>query len=155
MERKIAIHAAEAGPVWSRSNYPEEFAARVAGRARRRLGEAFGLTNFGVNLTVLQPGAWSSLRHRHSRQDEFVYALEGEAVLVTEFGETVLRPGMCAGFQAGGVSHHLQNRSDRPFTYLEIGDRTGGDEVTYPDEDLVAVAVDGKWRFLHKDGTPY
>lgn len=139
-----------------RTNYPEPFAQRVAGRERRRLGNAFGLRNFGVNLTRLEPGAQSALRHSHSRQDEFVYVLAGDAVLVTDEGEFVLGPGDCAGFAAGGQSHHLINRSTTDVVYLEIGDRTPSDAVSYPGDDLAAsLAPDGHWRFVHKDGQPY
>ena len=96
---------------------------------KRVLGDFFGLKNFGVNLTTLTPGASSSLHHRHSRQDEFLYVVAGEATLVTDTGETPLRAGMCAGFPAGGTAHHLQNRAGRDVVFLEIGDRTAGDDV--------------------------
>jgi len=127
------------------------------GRDKKALGDPFGLANFGVNLTRLAPGARSALRHAHSRQDEFVYILEGAPTLVVESGETVLRPGMCAGFKAGGAAHHLVNRSEADVVYLEIGDRSAGDKVSYPDDDLVlAAAPDGATRrALHKDGTPW
>jgi len=126
------------------------------GREKRALGDHFGLASFGVNLTRLAPGAQSALLHRHSKQDELVYILEGTPTLVTESGETVLAPGMCAGFAAGGEAHHLVNKSDRDVLYLEIGDRTPGDEGSYPQDDLkAALGDDGKWRFTHKDGTPY
>lgn len=148
-----AIVAADAEPRRKPSNYPPEFAKRVEGRTKRALGDVFGLANFGVNLTTLQPGACSALQHAHARQDEFVYVLEGEAVLVTGEEETLLRAGMCAGFKAGGVSHHLENRSSGPMTYLEIGDRTPGDSATYPHDDLVATLHDGAWVFTRKDGT--
>ncbi len=139
------------------SNYPEPFASRMAGREKRPLGDLFGLSNFGVNLTRLVPGAGSALRHAHSKQDEFLYILEGHPVLITDAGETSLAPGMCAGFKAGtGNGHQLINRTDQDVLYLEIGDRTLGDSATYPDDDLKAVSGnDGKWVFLHKDGTPY
>jgi uncharacterized cupin superfamily protein len=128
----------------------------MAGRQKRALGAVFGLGNFGVNQTVLAPGARSALRHAHAKQDEFVYVLEGNPTLVTGAGETPLAPGMCAGFKAGsGDAHHLINRADTNAVYLEIGDRTPGDEVVYPDDDLVAQYVDGGWKFLHKDGRPY
>ncbi|GMB79322.1 hypothetical protein NN6n1_01040 [Shinella zoogloeoides] len=103
------------------------FAVQMAGRSKRILGDLFGLSNFGVNLTALQPGCRSAMQHRHSCQDEFVYALEGEAVLVCGTVEVPLHAGMCAGFAAGGVSHHIENRGTAAFTYLEIGDRTAGD----------------------------
>ena len=155
--RPVAVEAASA-PLRARvTNYPEPFASRVAGREKRPLGDLFGLTNFGVNLTRLAPGAMSALRHAHTRQDEFVYVLEGEPTLVTDAGETMLRPGMCAGFKAGtGDAHHLVNRTDRDVVYLEIGDRSPGDGATYPDDDLQAVQdAEARWRFVHKDGTPY
>jgi uncharacterized cupin superfamily protein len=153
----IAIVALNAPPRTRPSIYPEPFASRMAGREKRPLGDLFGLSNFGVNLTRLAPGAISALRHAHSRQDEFVYVLEGHPVLITDQGETVLAPGMCAGFKAGsGDGHQLVNRTDRDVFYLEIGDRTAGDSVTYPDDDLHAIlGDDGKWVFVHKDGTPY
>ena len=151
-----AVVAAEVPPRARSSNYPEPFASRMAGRIKRPLGDLFGLGNFGVNLTTLQPGAMSSLRHSHSRQDELVYILEGEPTLVTDSGETVLSPGMAAGFQAGGEAHHLVNRTDSDVVYLEVGDRTERDTVTYPDDDIRgALASDGRWRFVHKDGRPY
>ena len=128
----------------------------MAGRVKRPLGDLFGLTNFGVNLTTLKPGAVSALRHAHTKQDEFVYILEGRPTLVTDAGRTPLKPGMCAGFKAGtGDAHHLVNETIEDVVYLEIGDRTPGDSATYPDDDIAAVAVDGGRRFAHKDGTPY
>jgi uncharacterized cupin superfamily protein len=155
--RPVAIEAAAVPPRARVTNYPAPFAARVAGRVKRPLGDLFGLSSFGVNLTRLAPGAISALRHAHAAQDEFVYILEGEAVLVTDAGETPLKPGMCAGFKAGtGDAHHLVNRGDSAVVYLEIGDRNAGDSVTYPDDDIVAsYAGDGRWRFTHKDGSAY
>ncbi|MGH8668454.1 MAG: cupin domain-containing protein [Burkholderiales bacterium] len=152
-----AIKARDAPARARRSNYPEPFASGVAGREKRPLGDLFGLQNFGVNLTRLAPGAVSALRHAHSRQDEFIYVLEGQPTLVTDAGETLLEPGMCAGFKAGsGEAHHLVNRSSQDVVYLEVGDRTPGDEAIYPDDDLqAAVGEDGRWRFTRKDGTPY
>lgn len=128
----------------------------MRGRQKRPLGDIFGLANFGVNLTSLAPGATSALRHAHSAQDEFIYILAGQPILRTDRGETPLSPGMCAGFKAGsGDAHHLINRSDSEVVYLEIGDRTAGDEVGYPDDDIRAVlGADGKRRFVHKDGSP-
>ena len=152
----IAVVAAEAAPRPKPSNYPEPFASRMKGREKRPLGDFFGLTNFGVNLTRLPPSAVSALRHSHSKQDEFVYVLEGKPTLVTDEGEVELRPGMCAGFKAGsGNSHKLVNKSGKDVIYLEIGDRTPGDAVTYPEDDIEAVLVEGKWQFAHKDGTLY
>jgi uncharacterized cupin superfamily protein len=150
-----AIAAASVPPRTKPSNYPPVFAARVAGRTKRQLGDFFGLKNFGVNLTSLAPGAISALQHRHKLQDEFVYVLEGELWLVSGSTETRLEAGMCAGFRAGGDSHHLENRSGEPATYLEIGDRTAGDEATYPHDDLLAVLGPAGWEFRHKDGSPY
>ncbi|HXG22546.1 MAG TPA: cupin domain-containing protein [Methylomirabilota bacterium] len=153
----VAIMAAEAPPRTKPSNYPEPFAARIAGREKRPLGDLFGLTNLGVNLTRLAPGAMSALFHAHSRQDEFIYVLEGQPTLITDSGETVLSPGMCAGFKAGtGQGHHLVNRTNADVVFLEIGDRSTGDSASYPADDIQAVlGADGKWRFTHKDGTPY
>jgi uncharacterized cupin superfamily protein len=128
----------------------------MAQREKRPLGDLFGLRNFGVNLTRLAPGGESALMHRHSRQDEFVFIIEGEATLVTDTGETRLGPGMCAGFAAGGAAHHLVNRGASDVVFLEVGDRQAGDEVFYPADDIRAVmGSDGKWRFAHKDGMPY
>ena len=156
MTDRPALLACDAPPRAKVTNYPEPFATRVRGRLKRPLGELFGLRNFGVNLTRLAPGAASSLHHRHSRQDEFVYVLEGEATLFTDSGETRLGPGMVAGFAAGGTAHHLENRGDRDCVILEIGDRTPGDEVGYPVDDIRAVmGKEGKWHFAHDDGTPY
>jgi uncharacterized cupin superfamily protein len=152
----VAIVAAQAPPRAKPSIYPEPFASRMAGREKRPLGDLFGLTNFGVNLVRLLPGAGSALRHAHSRQDEFVYIVQGDAVLITDAGETQLSAGMCAGFKAGtGNAHQLLNRSSEEVTYLEVGDRSAGDAAVYPDDDLQAALVEGKWQFARKDGTPY
>ena len=138
------------------SDYPEPFRAAAAGREKRALGDALGLKNFGVNLVRLPPGMISSQRHWHSRQDELVYVLEGEVVLVTDAGEQALGPGMVAGFPAGRADgHHMVNRSDRDALYLEVGDRTDGDEVDYPDIDMLVRWIDGEERYVRKDGTPY
>jgi uncharacterized cupin superfamily protein len=152
-----AIEANAVPPSRPGRGYPEPFASRVAGRVRRALGDAFGLTNFGANLTRLPPGGMSALRHTHMREDEFIYILEGEPILVTNAGETRLRAGMCAGFKAGsGDAHHLINRTGRDVTYLEIGDRNPGDTVVYPDDDIGrALTPDGQRIFVHADGRPY
>jgi len=152
-----AIVAAEVAPRERPSNYPEPYAARMSGREKRTLGDLFGLRNFGVNLTQLQPGAVSALHHCHSKQDEFIYVLQGYPTLVTDAGEIPLSPGMCSGFRAGnGQAHHLVNHSDELAVYLEVGDRTRGDSVSYPDDDLASViGPDGAWIFAHKDGRPY
>lgn len=152
----VAVAADQVAPRRQPSNYPEPFASRMAGRTKRALGDVFALTNFGVNLTVLAPGSVSALRHGHSHQDEFVYVLEGHPTLRTDAGDTQLSPGMCAGFRAGsGDAHQLLNLSDAPVVYLEVGDRSAGDRVHYPDDDLMAALVDGRWRFMHKDGRAY
>ena len=152
-----AVHAADVPPRVKATSYPEPFASRVAGREKRVLGDLFGLSNFGVNLTRLRPGAISALRHAHSKQDEFIYVLEGHPVLVTNTGEINLEPGMCAGFRAGtGNAHHLVNRSEEEVLYLEVGDRTAGDSAVYPDDDLAIMrGGDGKWSYTRKDGSAY
>jgi uncharacterized cupin superfamily protein len=138
------------------TGYPAPFRALVAKRFRRRLGNAGGLANFGVNLTRIAPGGQSSARHWHAKQDEFIYVLEGEPTLVTEAGRTRLAPGMCAAFPAGAADGHcLVNETDRDVVYLEVGDRTPGDAAVYPDIDLAGEMVDGKWRFTRKNGTEY
>lgn len=138
------------------SNYPDALKPAVAGRSKKKLGDALGLRNFGVNLTTLRPGAQSALRHWHAKQDEFIYVVEGEITLVTDDGEQVLAPGMCAGFPAGKADgHHLVNRSGRDAVYLEIGDRTPGETVTYPDDDLAGSATPEGLRFTRKDGSAY
>ena len=152
----VAIDAAGAPPRTRPSNYPEPFAARMAGREKRPLGDLFGLSNFGVNLTRLAPGSVSSLRHAHSKQDEFIYVLAGTPTLVTDHGEAQLGPGWCAGFRAGGAAHQLVNRTTGEVEFLEIGDRTADDQGTYPVDDLKAMlGADGRWAFTHKDGRPY
>ncbi len=144
-------------PVETGSTYPEAFQSAVAGRSRQRVGKAAGLQNFGVNLTTLAPGSQSALRHWHSAQDEFVYVVSGELVLVTDEGEQTLQPGDMAGFVAGRANgHHLINRSEAIATYLEIGDKSTPDRVEYSDEDLVCVPTAESGRlFEHKDGSAY
>lgn len=136
--------------------FPEPLASLMAGRERKPLGDHFGLTNFGVNLARLKPGSISAARHAHSRQDEFVYILEGAPTLVTNDGETPLRAGMCVGFKAGtGDAHHLVNRTGTDALYLEIGDRSTDDVVVYPDDDVALVrAPDGRRTLSRKDGSP-
>ena len=138
------------------ASYPAQFQALCAAREKRALGDPLGLTNFGVNLVTLKPGSGSAERHWHSRQDELVYVLEGELPLITDAGEQVLGPGMVAGFPAGVADgHQVVNKGTSDARYLEIGDRTAGDEVAYPDIDLAGKSVDGAFRFFAKDGTPY
>ena len=151
------VRAASVYAPTGKTHYPPPYAALVAGRVKRKLGDLFGLTNFGVNLTELAPGSASSVLHRHSRQDEFVYVLAGTPTLVIDNEEFVLRPGECYGFKAGnGRAHQLVNRTAERAAYLEIGDRSGGDDVEYPDADLKAVQrTDGSWAFTRKDGRAY
>ncbi len=154
--KAVAVMADEVPPRAKASSYPEPFASLMVGRRKQPLGDFFGLTNFGVNLTRLVPGAISALRHAHTKQDEFIYILRGHPTLHTDEGRTKLSPGMCAGFKAGtGNGHRLINETDEEIVYLEVGDRTPGDEGSYPDDDLKALLVDGKWEFVHKDGAKY
>ncbi len=152
MSKKIDVDSATAV---TGSRYPPPFDAPCATRVRRRLGDLAGLTQFGVNLTRLPAGGWSSQRHWHSAEDEFIYVLEGELVLVTDGGEAVLRAGDCAGFRAGDPDgHHLQNRSGQDALYLEVGSRRPEhDEAAYPDIDLKVPK--GRGGFTHTDGRPY
>jgi len=145
------------------SSYPSPFRGFVQGRTKSKLGDAYGLSNFGVNYTTLKPGAFSALSHHHSKQDEFLYIIEGTATLYlgsecdTTKTSYTMEAGDCMGFHAGqGVAHRLANESEEAVVYLEVGDRTPDDEVEYPDNDLKAVpGKEGTWKFLHKDGTPY
>jgi uncharacterized cupin superfamily protein len=136
-----AVIAKSAAPRTKPSNDPPVFAQRMAERVKRPLGDLFALRNFGVNLTTLTPGGSSALFHRHSKQDEFIYVLEGDLVLATENGEQHLEAGMCFGFPAGDTAHHIINRSNKDAIYLEAGDRNAGDEVTYPNDDLHALQM--------------
>ena len=152
----VVAKAEDIPPRTKPSNYPEPFFSRMAGREKRQLGDFFGLGNFGVNLTRLIPDGESALLHRHSKQDEFIYILEGNPTLVTENGDYPMGPGDCAGFPAKGIAHQLVNRTDTDVVYLEIGDRRPGDEGSYPKDDLKAeLGPDGNWSFTHKDGRPY
>ena len=136
------------------SGYPPPFDAPCAARTRQRLGNAGGLQDFGVNLMRLPPGGWSSQRHWHSHEDEFVYVLEGTLTLIEDRGETVLQPGECACFPKGsGDGHHLINRSSAVAVYLEVGSRHAEDLTTCSDIDMKSANADG--RFVHKDGRPY
>lgn len=137
--------------------YPRQFASVVAGRTKRKLGDAFGLTNFGINLTHLDPGAASALCHWHSVQDEFAYVLEGVATVVFGDTEYQLLPGDCIGFKAGtGIAHQVVNRTDEPVTYIEVGDRSPGEKGEYSEADLTfKFGTDGSLMAVHKDGTPY
>lgn len=147
------------------TTYPEPFKSRVADRAKRKLGDACGLTQFGVNLVTLGPGCESALRHWHTHEDEFVYVLEGEVVLITDAGEQLLTAGMCAGYRAGSQdAHHFVNRSSAPARYLEIGSRNDADSAVYPDDDLMwadkstgkpAAYKAGNTVAARKSGKPY
>jgi uncharacterized cupin superfamily protein len=140
----------------SGSTYPAPFRGPHQGRHRQRLGDAVGLSQFGVNRTRIDAGAQSALRHWHEEEDEFIYMLEGELVLIDDQGETVLRAGDAAGFKAGdGNGHHLVNRSGKPACYLEIGTRAAHEHVHYPDDDLVAIRDAKGSRALHKNGEPW
>ena len=153
--KKIAVSAAK---VTVGSGYPAPYDEPCRQRKRLRLGDLAGLTQFGVNLLRLPPGVWSSQRHWHSGEDEFVYILEGEVVLVTDAGEEVLRAGDCAGFKAGESNgHHLQNRTSAEAVLLEVGSRNPEhDAVDYPGIDLKLEELkEGARVFLHRDGTPY
>ena len=153
--KSVAIESGQV-PAVTGSGYPEPFKSRVASRRKQRLGDAFGIRNFGVNLTTLPPGCASALRHWHSHEDEFIYLVSGELVLMTNAGEQRLTPGMCAGFAAGHADGHcLVNRSTRDAVYLEVGDRRPDDAVTYPDDDIAGQATPQGRRFARKDGTPY
>jgi uncharacterized cupin superfamily protein len=144
-------------PESNATGYPEPLRAANLKRFNRRLGNHAGLKNFGVNLTRIVPGGQSSYRHAHTKQDEFVYILEGEIVLETNDGTQVLRPGMCVGFPAGtGETHRFLNRTSADVLFLVVGDRSAGDEVIYPDVDLHGKQQpDGKYQFTRKDGTSY
>lgn len=136
------------------TGYPPPYDAPCAERVRQRLGDAGGLADFGVNLMRLPPGNWSSQRHWHSAEDEFVYVLEGELTLIEDGGETVLRAGDCAAFpKNSGNGHHMINRSNATAVYLEVGSRSPVDVITCADIDMMSPSSDG--RFLHKDGKPY
>ena len=138
------------------SGYPEPFRSRVADRMKKRLGDACGLTKFGVNLVTLGPGGLSALRHWHTLEDEFVYVLSGEVVLISDEGEQTLVAGMCAGYPAGKRSaHHFVNRSSAPAQYLEVGNRIDGDNAFYPADDLMWVETESGTIAAHKDGKRY
>jgi uncharacterized cupin superfamily protein len=143
-------------PIDTRTNYPAPFDRVVVGRERKRLGNAVGLDQFGVNLTTLKPGAASALRHWHEKEDELVYILQGEVVLIEDGGETVLKPGDAAGFKANVRNgHHLVNRSNRDAVFLEIGTRSKHERAEYPDVDLLVIRDENGARYTHKDGKPY
>ncbi|MCW5700595.1 MAG: cupin domain-containing protein [Rhodospirillales bacterium] len=146
---------AESLPPRIGTSYPKPYDEPCAKRRKRALGDAFDLNDFGVNLVVLPPDCLSSQRHWHSHEDEFIYVLTGTLTLVTDAGETVLAPGMCAGFPAGVPDgHHLINKSDRTATYLEIGSRRRDDDVFYSDIDMQVLKRADGGTFTRKDGRP-
>lgn len=157
MRKKKPIAAIEIPENNVKSIYPEPFASMMEGRSKRKLGDYFGLSNFGVNFTELRPGAISALKHRHQTQDEFIYILSGAPSLVCGNEKYKLTPGECFGFKAGNkMAHQLINETDENVTYLEVGDRTPGDAVVYPEDDLCAHSQqDGSWVFTHKNGDAY
>ncbi len=143
-------------PVDTRTGYPPPHDRVVVGRERKRLGNAAGLDQFGVNLTTLKPGAASALRHWHEREDELVYILEGEVVLVEDDGETVLKAGDAAGFKANSrIGHQLVNRSNGDVVYLEIGTRSKIERAEYPGIDLMVIRDEKGARYTHRNGEPY
>ena len=149
------VFALDIAPRATPSNYPPQFAKRVTGRVKRALGDAFGLTRYGINLTILPPGVQSSLLHRHADQQEFIYVLAGRPTLRTENSEVQLEPGMCVGFLPNGDAHHLINRGGEDVHYLELGDRSDADRGEFPEDDLVAERNAGAWRYVHRDGSPW
>lgn len=151
--RKLDLAAV---PVKTGSIYPDPYAAMMAGRSSLRLGQAAGLTQFGVNLVTLEPGAMSSLRHWHRAEDEFVMVTEGECVMITDDGEEIMHPGDCVGFPANTPDgHHFINRSDAPARFLVIGSKARSEVATYSDVDMVIVIEDGAARFIYRDGSPW
>ncbi len=155
--REKPIAAISVPAATGRTLYPAPFAKQVRGRTKRKLGDVFALSNFGVNLTQLAPGAASALFHQHTTQDEFIYILEGSPTLLLGEEAFLLAPGECMGFKAGThAAHQLINQSNETVTYLEIGDRSANDKAHYPNDDLTAILNnEGNWVFTHKDGTPY
>ena len=138
------------------TSYPKEHREQVERRSKRALGDALGLTHYGVNLVELEPGAWSSQRHWHSAEDEFMVVVSGELTLITDAGRQVLSAGMVAGFPAGTADgHHLVNESGQLAVYLEVGDRSADDEVRYPDIDMVLTRCSEGRVYRHNDGQPY
>lgn len=151
------VAALRISEIAAKSLYPEPFASMMEARIKRKLGDHFGIVNFGINLTELLPGGMSALKHHHSKQDEFIYILSGSPTLVFGRKRYVMKPGDCFGFKKGeGIGHQLVNLSDDTVCYLEIGDRSLDDVVEYPDNDLSARCNhDGTWSFFHKNGKPY
>jgi uncharacterized cupin superfamily protein len=156
MENPMPVIDQTKCPVKTGSIYPEPYASMMQGRSSVRLGDAGGLTQFGANLVMLEPGALSSLRHWHLNEDEFVWVVEGECTLVQDAGEVVMRPGDCAAFPAGSTDgHHFINRTDRPAKFLVVGSKAKREEATYSDVDLKVEMEGGKARFTYKDGSDF
>ena len=154
--RTKPIRALEVAAVKGQTLYPEPFARVVAGRTKRKLGDVFGLKNFGVNLTHLEPGAASALLHAHTVQDEFVFIIEGNATVVIGEQQYEVSAGECVGFKAGSQAHQIVNRSNETVTYIEIGDRLRDDEVVYPNDDIaVRPDANGGWVVTRKDGSAF
>jgi uncharacterized cupin superfamily protein len=150
-----ALKATEA-PKREGSRYPAPHNEICKGRTKHILGDVFGLTQFGVNLAVIQPGAWSSQRHWHEEEDEFIYVLDGEIILSDDDGDHVLTPGMCAGFKAGnGNGHCLKNLTDKPVTYLEVGTRSSNEQAWYSDIDMKVSILDRVSKYTKKDGSSF
>ncbi len=148
--------AATKSPTRTGSRYPAPHDEPCKRRLKHILGDQFGLDQFGVNLAILPPGEWSSQRHWHEKEDEFIYVLDGELVLADDTGEHVLTAGMCAGFKAGnGNGHCLKNLSDKQATYLEVGSRLKGEVANYSDIDMKGQNIDGRFVFTRKDGTGF
>ncbi|MFC1235004.1 cupin domain-containing protein [Vibrio sp. F74] len=156
--KKIPPINVELVPVnMSKSIYPEPFADRVKDRTKRKLGDFFQLENFGVNYTVLAPNSMSALKHHHIMQDEFIYVIAGNPTLIYGEDEIQMNPGDCMGFKANsGVGHQLVNNTSEDVIFIEVGDRSPNESVTYPDDDLALTQeINGSWSVLHKDGSTY
>lgn len=152
----LPLLASSVPPRSTPSVYPQPFAQLMEKRVKRQLGNYFGLKKFGINLTSIESGGVSALKHRHSKQEEFIYVISGKLTLVLDNEEHILTPGMCYGFTPNTHAHQIVNQSNEPVVYLEVGDRESGDMVEYPDDDLKAESTkDGTWIFKHKDGKPY
>ena len=155
MDKLVPVFAESLTPQ-SGTTYPEPFKSRMGDASWRSMGDAFGLTQFGINLETLQPGAQSALRHWHTLQDELVYMVAGELTLITDDGEIPMTPGMCVGFKAGEKNaHHLVNRSDSEAQFIVIGSRAEGDAAFYPDDDFAWFTTAEGYQPVHKDGSPY
>ena len=142
-------------PAQQIASHPQKFAAVIAGREKQKLGDAVGIGQFGVNITRIKPGSASALRHWHEQEDEFIYVLEGELVLMEDTGETVLKPGDAAGFKCGSaVGHCLVNRGTRDAVYLEVGTRAARERVYYSDVDMIMEREGGRRRYLSRSGAP-